>query len=851
MKKPLCTAGAILLICIGAVAALTACSFIYKKPAAAVDRVLAALQLQRHDLGMSRPLPQNDPFLLNKVGLFLRSPLQIHSFAQTIENSLGTKPCDLSSLIALAATIMEIKIERGVEAAPAARLPAIESLPAPLNQAAGIIYQALPHARALFEEAFKTLNAEEKLFVRKQLQEFLLPEAMQKKLSRRQDQDLTERTFALAARVDRGKMLAAAAELAAAVDRSVKILREENSSHLLGLVKKEIVTISTPLGDIVIGGPGNNRYTGGMPLLLIDIGGDDQYAFTSYNPLSIIIDVSGNDIYDATDGAPLAAGILGMGFLIDMSGNDTYTGQNLSFGCGLLGVGVLLDESGNDVYRGQAFTQGAAALGLGIVCDAVGNDDYQGSMYSQGFGFVGGCGLMIDYRGNDRLICSGGAQDFREKSGAFQSCSQGYGLGCRGFAAGGAGILYNGEGDDIYEGSYFCQGSSYWLAIGMLIDAKGNDRFQARRYSQGSGVHSSIGALVDREGDDVYASWGVSQGCGHDRSVGMLWDSRGNDRYTAEWLSQGSGNDAGIGLLVDEQGDDTYTAGADGPQGSGKYDERRDELSIGILVDAGGKDFFTGLGKDKKIWTQGRMGGGIDGDGSLPAIWREPFEKAQRQPAFAQGYGGRAGTEAEGKSGIRGKTPALSTQHAARSAQRESAIVPELEALLLTEESWQKAADALAGRAPAIIPALLEYMDIKDVVVQRTLEETFRKIGWKNARDLNDMVTKKNLDRPKKTFLLYVLGDIADPQSRDLFLILLQDQDSAVQAMALRGLYKLKASPPLQVAQQLAKSRNADVRKYLALSLCSADDKAAAALLKKLRLDNDFNVRYAAGKRMK
>ena len=834
MKKPPRTAGAILFICIGAVAALTACSFIYKKPvpeekpATALDRVLAALQLKRRDLGISRPLPQNDPFLLNRVGLFLHAPLQIDSFSRTVEKELDAKPGELSSLVCLSARIMEINIEKRIEAAPAARPPAIENLPAPLHQAVGILYQALTRAKALFEEAFKNLSAEEKYFVRKQLQEFLLPDAMQKKLSRRQDQYLTEKTFALAARVDRGKMLAAALELAAAVDRAEEILRKGDISRLWKPFKQETITISTPLGDIVIGGPGNTRYIGGMPLLLIDIGGDDQYAFTSYNPLSIIIDVAGNDLYDATAGAPLAAGILGMGFVADLSGNDRYLGQNFSFGCGLLGVGVLLDESGNDVYRGQAFTQGAAALGLGIVCDAAGNDDYQGSMYSQGFGFVGGCGLMIDYRGNDRLICSGGAQDFREKSGAFQSCSQGYGLGCRGFAAGGAGILYNGEGEDIYEGSYFCQGSSYWLAIGMLIDAKGNDRFQARRYSQGSGVHSSIGALVDREGDDVYASWGVSQGCGHDRSVGMLWDSRGNDRYRAEWLSQGSGNDAGIGLLVDEQGDDTYTAGTDGTQGSGKYDERRDEVSMGILVDAGGKNVFTGKGKDKKIWTQGRIGGGIDGDEKTPATWSEPFQQKALLTQHA----------------------ALSTQHSEPGTQKESAIVPELEAPLLTEDSWQKAADALAGRAPAIIPSLLQYLEIKDVVVQRTLEETFKKIGRKNVRDLNDMVIKKNLDRPKKTFLLYVLGDIADPQSRDLFLTLLQDQDSAVQAMALRGLYKLKASPPLKDAQQLAKSRNADVRKYLALSLCSADDKAAAALLKKLQLDNDFNVRYAAGKRM-
>ncbi len=84
-------------MCIWVVTALTGCSFIYKKPvpeekpASALDLVLAALQLKRGDLGISRPLPQNDPFLLNKVGLFLHSPLQIDAYTRTLEAALQNK----------------------------------------------------------------------------------------------------------------------------------------------------------------------------------------------------------------------------------------------------------------------------------------------------------------------------------------------------------------------------------------------------------------------------------------------------------------------------------------------------------------------------------------------------------------------------------------------------------------------------------------------------------------------------------------------------------------------------------------------------------------------------------------
>ena len=96
--------------------------------------------------------------------------------------------------------------------------------------------------------------------------------------------------------------------------------------------------------------------------------------------------------------------------------------------------------------------------------------------------------------------------------------------------------------------------------------------------------------LVDRGGNDRYDSWGVSQGCGHDFSVGLLYDNRGDDRYVAEWLSQGAGSSRGIGVLVDNDGNDRYARGTNPTlQGSGAYDERRDDGSIGVLVDRAGR----------------------------------------------------------------------------------------------------------------------------------------------------------------------------------------------------------------------------------------------------------------------
>jgi hypothetical protein len=311
----------------------------------------------------------------------------------------------------------------------------------------------------------------------------------------------------------------------------------------------------------------------------------------------------------------------------------------------------------------------------------------------------------------------------------------------------------------------------------------------------------------------------------------MLWDIQGNDRYSAEWLSQGSGNDAGRGILIDEQGDDIYAAGTQGTQGCGIFDVRRDEMSIGILVDGSGSDTFKGNGKSNNLWRCGEIGGGIDAERRMPAGWNEQAQMHK-------------GTKAEDNAGIWEKKEKLSTQ-------MKSVIVPELEAPLITEDSWEKAAATLAGKSPAIIPELVQYLGIKDVLVSRTLEETFKKIGQRDVGSIHALVQQKNLESSNRAFLLYVLGDIANPQSQDLFLKLLKNKDVKVQTMALRGLYKLKVCPPAKDARRFGKSENVELRRYLALSLRYSKDKSAAPLLEKLQNDSDFNVRYAAAEALK
>jgi len=362
-----------LILLIGFIVLITGCSLFYKKipaapeekPGTALDMVLSSLSLKRQDLGITCPIQQNDPFLLQKVPLFLNSPMQINSFAEYCEAELNKEPRSLSSLIILAAAIMELRIRKDPEKVEKAPCKEYAGLPEPLREAVEDISSSLLNANALFAESFKELTPEEKHFITKRFAGLLFSKEQDVQLTRRQEQDLNEKALSLAGRVNRQKMIEAALMVSEAIDRALTILSAENISLLRPEFTRKQITINTAAGEVIIGGFGSNRYNCNMPALLIDVGGDDVYCFTSYNPQSVIIDVSGNDTYASAGSAAYGAGIMGMGFLVDQAGDDRYSSQNSSLGTGYFGAGVLLDKQGDDVYSGQMLTQGAGAFGLG------------------------------------------------------------------------------------------------------------------------------------------------------------------------------------------------------------------------------------------------------------------------------------------------------------------------------------------------------------------------------------------------------------------------------------------------------------------------------------------------------
>lgn len=403
--------------------------------------------------------------------------------------------------------------------------------------------------------------------------------------------------------VDFNCLFAGAQDIAEAVKRMADSLEFASFPK----TKMEIIT---ERGLIVVGTAKNDIYEYPIPpLLIIDGGGDDFYRFSGYPdkyPLSAIIDLSGNDQYISVDSTKpgIAGAVMGMAVVVDKAGDDYYEGANVVQGTGIFGVGILLDYQGNDTYLANSYSQGTGAFGVGIMADSSGNDSLYCVILSQGFGYTKGCGLLINYEGNDKYIAEDSiitnpSPQAKEHNA---SLAQGVGFGKRadyidGHSwAGGVGILCDIKGDDYYSAGLFAQGCAYWFAVGMLIDGEGDDSYNGIWYVQGSGAHFAVGYLDDFNGNDVYnVSMNMAIGAGHDFTIGYLNERGGNDTYNAPNLSLGGGNANGIGIFHDHNGDDVYTTNGGTTLGRANVSKKgaRELLHVfGIFIDGGGNDKY-------------------------------------------------------------------------------------------------------------------------------------------------------------------------------------------------------------------------------------------------------------------
>jgi len=406
-----------------------------------------------------------------------------------------------------------------------------------------------------------------------------------------------------------GEMIDAALVLARAMDTASRRLASVSASNFA-------FSWNTPLGAIILSGAQPDVHQTATALLILDTGGADQYRATGHpsrGRISLIVDLSGDDVYDSDEAGAFGTGILGCGLLLDRAGNDRYTVRRAGLGTGTFGVGVLVDEAGDDRYEGHCLVQGAACFGIGVLCDGAGTDEYRCFMQAQGYAGPKGCGILLDLHGDDHYEAND--TDIRHPSPQTKkhntSLAQGCGFGRRAHPgdghslAGGLGMLVDGTGNDTYLSGVFGQGVAYWYALGMLVDFAGDDSYQGVWYAQGSSAHYAVAALCDVDGDDQYrASMHQSQGHGRDYSTGLLHDRAGNDRYVCPGTALGSSNLNGVGLFWDEAGDDVYNTGAASLGFAGK--SRPGHLSLGLFLDDGGTDLFHkhARAKPQSVWIQ-------------------------------------------------------------------------------------------------------------------------------------------------------------------------------------------------------------------------------------------------------
>jgi hypothetical protein len=377
---------------------------------------------------------------------------------------------------------------------------------------------------------------------------------------------------------------------------------------LRGAVEGDVLWVGEdPAGrPAVLGGKGPNRYDMRHLGAVYDLGGDDRYEYGRAEEggafpfaLRIVIDLAGDDVHESTtafEGPATAVG--GFSLLEDRAGNDVYrTSAAFGVAAGALGFGVLVDHQGHDVYEAtgpaSGWGIGAGFYGAGLVVDRAGSDVYRGERLVQGVGGPRGLGAVLDLAGEDRYVANGPHfGSVYGTPGVAVGMSQGFGVGVRGYAAGGLGLLHDAGGHDRYEAGEFSQAGGYFWGMGVLHDAAGHDLHYGNRYGQGFSAHQAVGVFLDDSGDDTYWSMtAASQGGAWDQSIALLVDRAGNDAYRCDGLGQGAASMQALALLVDLGGDDRYTgAGAVQGQGGGNtYHHAEDGVfSFSGLFDLGG-----------------------------------------------------------------------------------------------------------------------------------------------------------------------------------------------------------------------------------------------------------------------
>lgn len=479
-----------------------------------------------------------------------------------------------------------------------------------------------------------------------ELVRYLVPTFNGRKGHTLEDRGTGRRLADLMERMDRSGWYDAADALAELTSpevlKQLAALPEDGNVHVEGATGKIVRQILVPGGSIVIGGRGPNTYDlDAMAAVsaIIDLGGDDVYQEGTVNfqrPVLVILDLGGNDKYQGSRPGIQGGAVVGVSMLVDVSGNDVYRAQDVAQGAALCGVGMLIDLAGNDDYAGIRRVQASALGGIGLLLDRAGHDKYRAAMWAQGYGGPLGFGILDDIAGDDYYYAGGLYPDSYPETPGYEGWSQGVGSGLRQVACGGLGVILDGAGDDVYEFDYIGHGGGYWLGMGFARDFGGNDqRFGGtrveygggprreqmfQRFGCGFGCHCALGCLFDDSGNDTYGGTIMGSGFAWDEGVGFLCDFGGDDRFEATGgATQGNGAQAGLGVIFNYRGNDTYFGYTQGYANSGitYHPVPACGGNFSFVIDYGGKDSY-GCGVPDNSYNQRGAAGGFVIDRALP-----------------------------------------------------------------------------------------------------------------------------------------------------------------------------------------------------------------------------------------
>ncbi|MBC7081474.1 MAG: hypothetical protein H5T44_04460 [Thermoplasmatales archaeon] len=241
---------------------------------------------------------------------------------------------------------------------------------------------------------------------------------------------------------------------------------------------------------------GNDFYDEGNSSFILDLKGSDHYKKRdSENSYTFIFDMEGDDYHNNACYSSKS-----FSFLFDLKGNDSYYDQT----CVAYenGTSLLIDFSGNDLYEGKNFTQAFSSNGVAVLIDIFGDDTYISSSHSQSSSIYGFSSL-IDLYGNDVFYSSDASQSYSDGITSFSFLLNLFGDDfyksgnySQGYANGGYAIFFDFSGEDGYEVNHYSQSCSIF-GLSIFADTGGKNSFSHGLFCQGKKL-GGIALFLDK-----------------------------------------------------------------------------------------------------------------------------------------------------------------------------------------------------------------------------------------------------------------------------------------------------------------------------------------------------------------